>query len=181
MLLMPRAGNPDTWVEYDGRSLRPLSAYLQAMRKRSALFWVLAVILAASAQAQPAQTTPEAAIRQLLAQQTAAWNRGDVVAFMQGYENSPDTTFVGDTVQYGYATILERYRKHYATAAAMGKLAFTHLAIRVLDANYAIATGNFHLDRNLAGGGNADGIFSLLFKKESSGWKIILDHSNRVG
>jgi uncharacterized protein (TIGR02246 family) len=149
------------------------------MRKGSVhLFLVLAVTLAASS---PAQTAPEAAIRHLLDEQTADWNRGDVEAFMRGYEDAPTTTFVGQTVQYGYATILDRYRKLYTTQAAMGKLTFSHLAIRVLDANYAVATGNFHLERTAAGGGNADGIFSLLFKRDSPGWKIILDHTSRVG
>jgi uncharacterized protein (TIGR02246 family) len=138
---------------------------------------VLALTLASSSWAQMA---PEAAIRHLLDQQTADWNRGDVDAFMKSYEDSPDTTFVGQTVQYGYATIRDRYRKLYASPAAMGKLTFTHLAIRVLDSGYAIATGNFHLERTAGGGGNADGIFSLLLKQESQGWKIILDHSNRT-
>jgi uncharacterized protein (TIGR02246 family) len=134
-------------------------------------------MLAALSQAQIA---PEAAIRQLLDQQTADWNRGNVEAFMEAYENSPTTTFVGQTVQYGYATILDRYKKLYKTPAAMGKLTLSYLAIRVLDSEYAAATGNFHLERTPAGGGNADGIFSLLFKKDASGWKIILDHTNRV-
>jgi uncharacterized protein (TIGR02246 family) len=138
---------------------------------------VLALTVASSSWAQMA---PEAAIRHLLDQQTVDWNRGDVDAFMKGYEDSPDTTFVGQTVQYGYATIRDRYQKLYASQAAMGKLTFTHLAIRVLDSGYAIATGNFHLERTSAGGGNADGIFSLLLKQEAQGWKIILDHSNRT-
>ena len=92
--------------------------------------------------------------------------------FMTGYEDSPETTFVGQTVQYGYATIRDRYKKAYATPAAMGKLTFSHLAIRILDSGYAIATGNFHLERNAAGGGNADGIFSLLLRKESQAGKL---------
>jgi uncharacterized protein (TIGR02246 family) len=138
---------------------------------------VFVVMYTASSRAQ---TTPEAVIRHLLDQQTTDWNRGDVDAFMKGYEDSPDTTFVGQTVQYGYAAIRDRYKKLYTTPAAMGKLTFSHLAIRVLDANYATATGNFHLERTPTGGGNADGIFSLLLKKETPGWKIILDHSNRT-
>jgi uncharacterized protein (TIGR02246 family) len=142
------------------------------------LFLAFALTVASSS---PAQIAPEAAIRHLLDQQTADWNRGDVEAFMKGYEDSPATTFVGQTVQYGYATILERYRKLYSTPAAMGNLRFSHLAIRVLDANYAVATGNFHLERTAAAGGNADGIFSLIFKRDSSGWKIILDHTSRTG
>src|SRR6202021_4212343 len=127
-----------------------------------------------------AQMGSEAAIRHLLDQQTVDWNQGNVDAFMKGYEDSPNTTFVGQTVQYGYATIRDRSRKLYTDPAAMGKLTFSHLAIRPLDANYATATGNFHLERTTAGGGNADGIFSLLFKKEAQGWKIILDHTSRT-
>ena len=147
--------------------------------RRVHLFVVLIfLVLAATSWAQ---ITPEASIRQLLNEQAEDWNKGDVEAFMKAYENSPDTTFVGQTVQYGYATILERYKKLYATPAAMGNLTFSHLAIRVLDSSYATATGNFHLERTPAGGGNADGIFSLLLRKDAAGWKIILDHSNRVG
>jgi uncharacterized protein (TIGR02246 family) len=149
------------------------------MRKgRVPLILALVLMLATSS---PAQTAPEAAIRHVLDQQAEDWNRGDVEAFMKGYEDSPATTFVGQTVQYGYATILERYKKLYATSAAMGKLTYTHLAIRVLDPECAVATGNFHLERTTSGGGNADGIFSLFFKKDSSGWKIILDHTSRIG
>ncbi len=145
---------------------------------RAYLLLVVAVTLAVSSSAQ---ITPEASIRHLLDQQAADWNRGDVQAFMKGYEDSPDTTFVGQSVEYGYAKILGRYKRLYATPAAMGKLTFLHLAIRLLDSRYAIATGNFHLERNPTGGGNADGIFSLLLRKDSLGWKIILDHSNRTG
>jgi uncharacterized protein (TIGR02246 family) len=143
---------------------------------RPTILLVLALTLVSASRAQTADT----AIHHLLDQQTQDWNRGDVAAFMQGYEDAPTTTFVGDTVQYGYQTILNRYRTKYKNPAAMGKLTFTHLAIRTLDPNYAVATGNFHLDRDKQGGGNADGIFSLLFKKEPQGWKIILDHSNRT-
>jgi uncharacterized protein (TIGR02246 family) len=158
--------------------------YAWSMMRRVHFFLLLAVMLVASSQPQiaiaQANQPVEAAIRQVLDQQVADWNRGDVDAFMKGYENAPQTTFVGQTVQYGYATILERYKKVYANPAAMGKLTFTHLAIRVLDSNYAAVTGNFHLQRSPAGGGNADGIFSLLLKKDTLGWKIILDHSSRV-
>jgi uncharacterized protein (TIGR02246 family) len=126
------------------------------------------------------QAPSETAIHQLMDKQAADWNRGDVDAFMKAYEDAPATTFVGKTVEYGYATIRERYKRIYPTPEGMGKLTFSHLAIRDLDPNYAVATGNFHLERTTAGGGNADGIFSLVLKKDPQGWKIILDHSNRT-
>jgi uncharacterized protein (TIGR02246 family) len=127
-----------------------------------------------------AQASESDAIQRVMHMQVEAWNRGDVTAFMSSYEDSPDTTFVGDKVEHGFAQILERYHRNYGTPAAMGKLTFSKLEVRVLDAKYAVATGNFHLDRNAAGGGNADGIFSLMLRKGPSGWKIILDHSNRT-
>src|ERR1700722_989321 len=143
--------------------------------QRFRLLLVLAITLTALGQEKP-----EAAIRQLLADQTKAWNKGDVDTFMKSYEDSPNTTFVGQTVEYGYATIRQRYARIYPTPAGMGKLTFSNLAIRPLDQSYAVATGNFHLERTAAGGGNADGIFSLVLKQEPQGWKIILDHSNRT-
>lgn len=42
------------------------------------------------------------AIRHVMKQQQAAWNRGDVAAYMRGYKDAPDTTFVGSTVRRGY-------------------------------------------------------------------------------
>jgi uncharacterized protein (TIGR02246 family) len=124
-------------------------------------------------------STPDtAAIRGVLNAQVAAWNRGDIVTFMQGYRDSPTTTFVGKTVQHGYANILVRYQKIYAGKDKMGQLTFTDLEVHQLDARFAAVTGRFHLARSAAGGGDAEGIFSLVFEKTDSGWKIILDHTS---
>ena len=118
-----------------------------------------------------------AAIEQVLTDQAAAWNRGDIETFMHGYKNSPDTTFIGKTLQQGYQPILERYKKGYSTPDAMGKLDFSNFNVRMLGKDYAVVTGNFHLTRNTAGGGDASGIFSLVFEREPEGWRIILDHT----
>lgn len=130
--------------------------------------------------AQPTTPKPDdlQAIRQLMAAQTADWNRGDIDTFATGYKNSPDILFVGRTVNRGYAAMLDRYHKAYPTPAAMGQLTFTHFEPVLLDRRFATATGNFHLERSAAGGGNADGIFSLVFEKTPAGWKIIRDHTS---
>ncbi len=120
---------------------------------------------------------PEQAIRQVLEDQAAAWNRGDVDAFMQGYAHSPQTAFVGKTVEYGYDLILSRYKKAYANPAAMGQLSFANIAVRILGTDYAVVTGNFHQQRTQIGGGDTGGIFSLVLAKTDAGWKVILDHS----
>jgi uncharacterized protein (TIGR02246 family) len=123
-------------------------------------------------------------IRQVMDQQQAAWNRGDVADYMRGYKDAPDTTFVGSGVRKGYRAILDSYRKHYATKQQMGRLTFSDLDVRLLpgasgEVRYAAVTGRFHLDRTTHGeAAKDDGVFSLLWEKTAEGWKIILDHSS---
>ncbi len=100
------------------------------------------------------------------------------------YENSPETTFIGSTVRKGYGPILERYRQAYPSAAQMGTLTFTRLDVRLLPGScgkveYAVVTGNFHLQRQARGAAKKDeGIFSLVWRKGPRGWKIVLDHTS---
>jgi ketosteroid isomerase-like protein len=138
----------------------------------------LCVAAFAFAPALRAQTDNAAAILQVLADQQNAWNRGDIVTFMHGYNDSPDTTFIGKTIEKGYQPILARYQRNYATRDAMGILKFSEASVRMLGADHAVVTGQFHLERTAAGGGEAQGIFSLVFEKETDGWKIILDHTS---
>ncbi|UGB36814.1 YybH family protein [Frateuria soli] len=145
--------------------------------------WVVLVLLIVAAPAMGA-TDDAAAIRQVLTDQQAAWNRGDVETFMRGYKDAPDTTFVGSTVRKGYQAILASYRKHYANKAQMGRLTFSDVDVRLLpcaegEARYAVVTGRFHLDRSEHGEvAQDDGVYSLLWEKTAGGWKIILDHSS---
>jgi len=117
------------------------------------------------------------AIRRVLSNQEQAWNGGDIDAFMNGYDNSPDIIFMGKTVQRGYGAVRGRYHQQYPTPEKMGKLRFSDLSIRLLGADYASVTGAFHLTRAASAGGNASGVFSLLFQRTPAGWKIILDHT----
>ena len=125
-----------------------------------------------------AQVAPSVAIQRVLEDQAAAWNAGDIPTFMRAYKDSPDTTFIGKSVEHGYAPILERYKKAYASKDAMGTLDYSEITVRELDPKYAIVTGKFHLARSVAGGGDVGGIFSLVWEKTPEGWKIILDHTS---
>ena len=136
-----------------------------------------ALVVAGMSQPLHAQS-PESAIRQVLTDQQTAWNRGDIVAFMHGYDDSPQTTFIGKTIQHGYQVILERYERNYGSRDAMGQLAFSDADVRMLGPKHAVVTGRYHLTRTQAGGGEATGIFSLVFEKKMSGWKIVLDHTS---
>jgi ketosteroid isomerase-like protein len=116
-------------------------------------------------------------IRQVLTMQETEWNRGDIDGFMKGYQDSPQTTFIGQQIAHGYRPILERYQRGYPDKAAMGTLHFSDLDIRMLGGEHAVATGRFHLTRTDAGGGDTSGIFSLVLEKGPEGWRIILDHT----
>ena len=165
---------------------RPNSIFKLAL----ALFLGLLAIGSFSGQAEDPkqqlekQQPEEMSIRAALEAQTSAWNRGDIPGFMGTYEDSPDTTFVGaNSIDKGYAKLLERYKKGYSTRQQMGKLTFSELTVRLLPgasgtAEYAVVTGHFHLERKVKGEGTKDdGIFSLVWHKGTNGWKILLDHT----
>jgi uncharacterized protein (TIGR02246 family) len=143
------------------------------------------VFVAHAAQSGASKQSDEAAIKTTLMAQTEAWNRGDVESFMQTYENSPETTFIGTTsIRKGFQTILTRYRENYSTREQMGTLTFKDIDVRLLSsangrAEYAIVTGRFHLERTAKGAATKDdGIFSLVWHKKAGKWKIVLDHTN---
>ena len=151
-----------------------------------ALLLVLATAIPAHGAPAPsaAPQVEVESIRAAIAAQAAAWNRADIPAFMQIYENSPDTTFIGATLRKGYGPILERYKANYTTKEQMGNLTFDHLDIRLLpsscgSAEFAVVTGTFHLERTAKGEAKKDdGIFSLVWRKGPTGWKILLDHTS---
>jgi uncharacterized protein (TIGR02246 family) len=139
---------------------------------------ICAIVLLLGSSSRFYGQSDTSAIRHVLDDQVAAWNRGDIDAFMQGYKDSPDTTFIGKTLRRGWQQVLERYKQSYSTKEAMGTLTFSDLDVRPLGADYAVATGRYHLTRTDAGGGDATGIFSLVWEKTAQGWKIILDHTS---
>ena len=116
-------------------------------------------------------------IVKVLLKQQDAWNRGNIDSFAQGYKNSPDIIFLTRQISRGYAGMVEEYKRDYPNKAAMGTLTYSDLEVHVLDEKYAVVIGKYHLDRDKKEGGNADGLFSLLFEKTDQGWKIIMDHT----
>lgn len=146
-------------------------------------FTAVALLLASPAfaraqdpQLHTASPTELGVIKVLLAQEKA-WNSGDIAAFVQAYKDSPDTLFLSGTVNRGYAGMLESYRHQYPSRASMGNLGFSELEVHPLDDRFALCIGKYHLERNKKEGGNADGLFSLIFEKTDKGWKIVVDHT----
>jgi ketosteroid isomerase-like protein len=142
---------------------------------RSLISFVAVLALAASSFLQAQNAASAQAIRAVLDKQVVDWNRGDLDAFATGYKNSPDILFMGAPISRGYDQMLSTYRKGYSTKEKMGTLSFTALEVQPLDEQFATVTGNFHLERAAAGGGNADGYFLLVVEKTPAGWKIVRD------
>ncbi len=118
----------------------------------------------------------EAAIRAVLDAQRDAWNRGDLEGYMDGYDRSPNTEFVGgDTITRGWQTVLDRYKKNYNSREKMGVLTFSELEITLLSKDAALVLGRWHLKR---ANDEPHGTFSLLFRKTKAGWRIVHDHSS---
>ena len=151
--------------------------------RRMVLLVILAIGACLPVAAQKA-AEDEAVIRSAMQAQADAWNRGDIPTFMQTYEDSEETTFVGLTVRKGYQPILKRYQENYATREQMGTLSYSDLDVHLLPDGcgkneIALVTGKFHLERAAHGAAKKDdGIFSLVWRKGPQGWKIILDHTS---
>lgn len=123
--------------------------------------------------------TPQDDIRAVLSMQEQAWNRADIDAFMTGYLESAEITFQGRSgVTRGYAAVMERYKKTYASPEKMGKLKFTIDEVRLVTPESALVLGGFALTRTKEAGGDASGRFSLVFLKTPAGWKIVHDHTS---
>lgn len=117
-------------------------------------------------------------LRQLLDDQVSAWNRGDLLGFMQGYWRSPKVTFFsGDTIIRGWEPTLQRYRNKYQGAGKeLGALSFTNEKIQMLGTDAALVTARWHLA--MSDGKKLEGLTTLLCKRLPQGWRIVHDHSS---
>jgi uncharacterized protein (TIGR02246 family) len=139
---------------------------------RSILFTLLIIISVSSF----CQTKDETEVRNVLAKQNAAWNRGDVDAFMVGYWEDDSLMFIGKSgVTYGYKNTLANYKKNYPDTTVMGKLTFTLIQVKQLSTEYFHVTGKYYLTRTI---GDTSGHFTLVFRKINGNWVIISDHSS---
>jgi uncharacterized protein (TIGR02246 family) len=137
---------------------------------------LFALINLAGTSAFSATDDSTAEIRAVMARQVAAWNRGDIDGFMDGYARSDATEFVsGDKITRGWQTVRDRYRKKYDSREKMGRLAFSGIKVTPLGADAAIVLGRWQLVRQTD---KPHGIFTLLFRRTPAGWRIVQDHTS---
>ena len=145
------------------------------------LSWLVIALVVVSSQfacarageSEKGSAESAAAIRAVLDAQAAAWNRGDIEGYMDGYERAGTTVFIsGDTVTRGWQTVADRYKKAYDTPEKMGTLAFGDIEIKPLSEFYASVTGRWQLTRAKD---TPHGRFALIFRRTNAGWRIVQD------
>jgi len=136
------------------------------------------LLLAACTAAAPDLRAERSAILSVLEAQAAAWNRGDLERFLEGYWRSEHTVFAGGgTVHRGFEVMAERYRKTYGSREKMGTLSFGNLVFESMETDRAVLTGSWDLE--LSGSSTRPGgVFTLIFRRLPEGWRIVHDHTS---
>ena len=143
---------------------------------RNLIILIGVFLVSGAAVGQPAVSNDELAIVKVLDEQTAAWNKGHLEDFMQGYWKHDSLMFIGrNGINWGWQKTLENYKRGYPDTAAMGKLSFNVIVIKKLSADYYYVVGKWMLTRTV---GDVSGHFNLLFQKINGKWLIVADHSS---
>lgn len=115
-------------------------------------------------------------IMQVLKASEQGWNDGDIAAYMHAYWQSDSLRFAsGGTVSLGWQSVFERYSQRYPDKATMGHLSFSDLDIKVISSDAVMAFGRWQLLRDHD---KPWGLFTLLLRKTSNGWRIVHDHTS---
>lgn len=133
--------------------------------------------VAASPAGERFSAADREAVAKVLADQAAAWNRGDLDGYMAGYLRSPDLVFTsGSKVRTGYDETIASYKQKYGTdQSSMGTLAFDVMRVDPVGDGGAVVLGRW--DLKLASG-PVGGIFSVVMERTPSGWLIVHDHTS---
>jgi beta-aspartyl-peptidase (threonine type) len=151
------------------------------MKKRYWLsVWVTVLLLCAITDARDRKSSESKIAREIqtiLEKQVAAWNRKDLEGFMDGYWKSDGLTFYSGGIKTSsWQTTIDRYRNRYQSdGREMGHLEFSEIQIEVLSSNSAFVRGHWQLKMK---DGEPGGLFTLIFRKFPSGWKIVHDHTS---
>jgi uncharacterized protein (TIGR02246 family) len=116
---------------------------------------------------------PEDIVRAVIAANAAAWNEGNLDAYMGGYANSAGLLMIVDAaVTTGWQPVRKLYEKDIAASGEMGRLSFDNLDIKMTSDDVATVVGRYSLGRaNKA----YQGVMTLLMKQVDGRWRIVQD------
>lgn len=145
---------------------------------------LILVVLGCAAGAPAARSFAPAdriAITAVLEGQAAAWNRGDLDAYMEGYARIDGLVFTsGGKIRRGWQATHDSFKTRYAqdtsqAKATMGRLRFELLSIDPLGADGAVVLGNWFLTGSPSDG---SGVFSVVLERRPEGWRVVHDHTS---
>ena len=154
---------------------------------RSSVGVMVAALLAAcagrsapGAAALPAAGDAAAAraeIVAMMAGSAAAWNRGDLDAFVADYAPGMGTTFIGSAgIVRGPAAIRAVYAPRFAPGGVRDSLSFEQVEVDLLAPGLANTIAYYRLSRGDST--VARGPTSLVMRKRDGRWRIVHDHSS---
>lgn len=107
----------------------------------------------------------------------AAWNRGDLDAFVSDYDSAMTTTFIGhNEVLRGRAAIRAVYASRFAPGGQRDSLSFENVEVDLLAPDAANVIAFYRLQRGDST--TSRGPTSLVMRKRGTAWKIVHDHSS---
>jgi ketosteroid isomerase-like protein len=152
---------------------------MNCVRRRIVFSLAFCLLTLATSACVPAPEPPKndeqiaAAVRAVMEAQQAAWNRGDIEGFMEGYDRAETTIFVsGEELTRGWQTVLGRYKERYNSREQMGTLTFSELTVTPISSVLALADGRWQLTRS---NDAPRGRFTLIFRRINNDWRIIHD------
>ena len=109
--------------------------------------------------------------------QEAAWNKGDLDAYLSRFKDAKDTEAVLNGPVRGLDNIRSAYHASFPSKDAMGTLEQSEVEVRELGPSFALATGKYRLNRSKRNGGDAEGTFTEVFEKTADGWQLIFSQT----
>lgn len=120
--------------------------------------------------------SPEEIIVATLEARIAAWNEGNLNAFMETYWKDKKLKFVsGSSVNSGWTATMRQYRDDHASPEGLGSLSFENMDVNLITDDVAVVTGRFNLVKSEQA---ENGTYSLVLRRFDGAWRIVHDHTN---
>jgi ketosteroid isomerase-like protein len=117
-------------------------------------------------------------VTKVLLAQEAAWNKGDLDAYLSHYKDAPDTQAILAAPVRGLSNIRAAFHLNFPSRDTMGTLDQSEVEVRELGPDYGLATGKYHLTRPKKFGGDTDGTFMEILQKTPAGWMVIFSQTS---
>ena len=125
-----------------------------------------------SAGALPARTA-ENIVRGVLSANAAAWNEGNLTAYLDGYDQSGAVRLVnGADIVTGINSVRKHYQAFVEGAGAMGRLTFSDLDVTMTAPEVATVNGRYAHE---SGPAKTTGAMTMVMKQTDGRWRIVQD------